>query len=49
MSDIDYWVSVHMCKAITLRQYVELAKTVKEKYEKKAPTHQSYSFPSDIQ
>ena len=37
ISDIDYVVQEHMRK-ITLKKYVELAKMLKDKHEKKAPT-----------
>ena len=30
---------MHMRRDITLKQYIELAKTIKEKYEKTTPTH----------
>jgi len=35
MSDIHYWVQERMHE-ITLRQYIKLAKTAKDEYEKKA-------------
>ncbi len=35
MSDMECRVHMHMCKKITLKQYVELAKAVKEVYENK--------------
>lgn len=39
---------MHMSKKMTLKQYIELAKTIKEKYEKKTTTIKqppSYSNP----
>ncbi len=34
MSDIESWGHVHLNREITLKKYVELAKTIKQAYDK---------------